>query len=172
MSALAAVLVLGSGAWIWAAGTVAHTAHAKRVAHRSFKVKGNLRLPLRPGSSQRIKLRLTNRRRFTLWITRLKVRVSVDRAHRAAGCSAKRDFAIRQLPRRAFPFGLRKRSTRSLKSLGIHALPRIRMRNLPRNQDACKGARLRLRYRGRARKTRPRGPHPRGGHRSVGTRTP
>ena len=146
---------------------------AKRSRHASFAIRGNVRVPLRPGSSQRLNLRLINRRRFTLWITRLKVRVSVDRRHRAAGCSARRDFAVRQLRRRAYPIRLPRRRSRRLSALGVRVLPRLRMRDLAgTNQDACKGASLRLRYRGRARKSRPHGRRPRAAAAVEGVWTP
>jgi hypothetical protein len=121
--------------------------------HRAFVIAGKLRAPLHPGSSQRIDLRLANRSRVPLWLTRLTVRVAVDRAHRRAGCSARRDFAVRQMPRRAFPLRLRPRLRLRLRRA---IRPRVRMRNLARvNQDGCKGARLTLRYRGTARSSRP-----------------
>ncbi len=141
----------------FAVRAVSSSPPAKRSRHASFAIKGKLRVPLRPGASERLDLRLINRRHFTLWVTRLKVRVSVDRRHRVAGCSARRDFAVRQLQLRAYPIKLRRRSARRLSALGVHHLPRLRMRDLARtNQDACKGATLRLRYRGTARKSRPR----------------
>jgi hypothetical protein len=146
---------------------------AKHHRRASFAIKGGLRVPLRPGTSQRLNLKVINRRRFTLWVTRLKVRVSVDRRHRLAGCSARRDFAVRQLRRRAYPIKLRRRSARRLSALGVHRLPRLRMRDLSStNQDACKGATLRLRYRGRARKSRARGQRPRTAISTVGFWTP
>ena len=153
MVLLCALLLLVPVAF--AVHTVSRTTSAKPSRHAAFAIKGDLRVALRPGSSQRLNLRLINRRHFTLWITRLKVRVSVDRRHRVAGCSARRDFAVGQLPRRAFPIRLPRRRTRRLSALGVHVLPRLRMRDLAgTNQDACKGASLRLGYRGRARKTR------------------
>ena len=116
---------------------------------RAFTVHGRLRVPMRPGSSERLDLALTNRRRFTLWVRRLTVHVSVDRRHRARGCSVRRDFTLRQLRRSAYPIRLRRRTTRRLSALGVRMLPRVAMRDLARvNQDACKGATLRLRYRG------------------------
>ena len=118
---------------------------------RAFTVRGRLQRPLRPGSSERLDLALTNRRRFTLWMKRLTIQVSVDRRHRVRGCSVRRDFAVRQLRRSAYPIRLRRRTTRRLSALGIRMLPRVAMRDLVRvNQDACKGATLRLRYRGSA----------------------
>jgi len=90
-----------------------------------------------------------------------------------AGCSARRDFAVRQLQRRAYPIRLPRGRTRRLSALGVRVLPRLRMRNLAgRNQDACKGASLRLRYRGRARKTRPDVRRPRAAAAVEGVQTP
>src|SRR5687768_10447651 len=84
------------------AGSLAiYSAHGARSAKRtrasSLAIKGSVRVPLRPGTSRTLNLTLINRRHFALWITRLRVRVSVDRKHRAAGCSATRDFAVRQI---------------------------------------------------------------------------
>ena len=153
IAVLAALLVLGPAVY----ASVAHRG-AKRHAHRSFALQGNVKTPLRPGTSGPVKVRLRNRRRHALWITRLRVRVSVDRAHRLAGCSARRDFFVRQLARRWYPIRLpRKRRVgrarwRSLGSLGVLKRPRVGMRYLPGiDQDACKGAKLRLRLTGRAR---------------------
>jgi hypothetical protein len=118
---------------------------------RAFTVHCRPRVPLRPGSTERLNLALTNRRRFTLWVRRLTIRVSVDRRHRARECSVRRDFAVRQLRRSAYPIRLRRRTTRRLSALGVRVLPRVAMRDFRRvNQDACKGATLRLRYRGSA----------------------
>ena len=171
IAVLAVLLVLGPAVY----ASVAHRG-AKQHRHRSFALKGNVKTPLRPGTSGPVKLRLRNHRRHTLWITRLRVRVSVDRAHRAAGCSARRDFVVRQLPRRWYPIRLpRKRRVgrarwRSLSALGVRKRPRVGMRYLPGvDQDACKGAKLRLRLTGRARKKRPRPQRSRSGLTPVRT---
>jgi hypothetical protein len=158
LTLVAALLVVGPAGY-------AATA-AKHSRHRAFKIRGGLRQPLFPGASQPLELTLTNRAGVTLSITRLRVRVRIDAAHRAAGCSAKREFAIRQLPRSAFPIrlpgrrnrrtGRPLRITRTLTALRLRTRPWVGMRDLPfTNQGACKGARLRLRFRGRARKSRP-----------------
>jgi hypothetical protein len=119
-----------------------------RPAHRSLDIRGNASEPLRPGLSQPLRLRLRNRRGVPLLVVGLHVRARVDRRHRQAGCT-RRDFAVRQLPAAAFPFRLAPRVARPLERMA-HRLPRLRMKNLPtRNQDACKGARLHLRYRAR-----------------------
>src|SRR5687767_3626550 len=91
------LLVAGSVAVYAAAGRTS----AKRSTTTSLTIKGSLRVPLRPGASRKLDLTLANRRAFALRVTRLRVRLSVDRRHRAAGCSARRDFAVRQIPRRA-----------------------------------------------------------------------
>ncbi len=151
-----AVLVLGSGAYT----VIAMVRTPPVTRQHPFTIKGDVHVPLRPGSSQALNPALTNRYRFKLWITRLSVRVSLDLRHLRAGCSIGRDFAVRQLRSRAYPIGLPRRSTRRLSRLRGGALraplPRVSMRYLAdRNQDACKGASLRLTYRAVARRTRP-----------------
>ena len=125
---------------------------ANRQAHRSFEIAGRLPRPLVPGASQPLNLRLTNRRRFGLRITRLTVGVTVDARHAAAGCSSSANFRVMRLAKGAYPIRLRPRSTRTLRGLGVRRLPLVVMRNLATNQDACQGARLSFRYKGRARR--------------------
>lgn len=127
------------------------TSAPERHAH-GFKIHGNLGRPLAPGVSRPLNLKLTNPYRFSLKIKRLTVAVSVDPAHAAAGCRASSNFKVTRLPRRSYPIRLRPRRTRTLRALRVKRLPRVAMRNLPTNQDACKGARLKLRYAGRARR--------------------
>ena len=152
----AALLVLVPAAF--ALHMVAGRKSAEPARQRPLAIRGDLRVALRPGVSLPLNLVLSNRYHFTLQITRLTVRASVDRRHRAAGCSVRRDFAARQLAFSAYPIRLPRGRTRRLTQLGVHPLPRIRMRALARtNQDACKGASLRLSYSARARKPRPAG---------------
>jgi hypothetical protein len=126
----------------------------KRRGPSAFKIAGKLPRPLVPGTSQSLNLRLTNRRRFGLRITKLTVRVTVDARHVAAGCRRAPNFKVTPLARAAYPIRLRPRVTRTLRAVGIRRLPRVAMRNLATNQDACKGARLTFRYAGRARRWR------------------
>ena len=150
-----------------------HKRARPRAEAPAFAISGSLRGTLRPGMSQPVDLALDNRTRAALRITDLQVRLEVDAAHRAAGCSAERDFTIEQLPPSAFPIVLPARrpfqpgwpapfmwhATQrwSLAALGITALPSIGMQNLAQtNQDACQGAALRLTFSGTARKAQAR----------------
>ena len=130
------------------------TTPAKRHADPAFHIDGRLPRPLVPGASQPLNLRLTNRRRFGLRITRLTVGVTVDARYVAAGCRSSANFRVMQLARGAYPIRLRPRGRRTLRRLGVRQLPRVVMRNLASNQDACKGARLKFSYAGRARRWR------------------
>jgi len=119
----------------------------------AFKVSSaSLVEPLRPGASQALNLLLTNPHRYSLAVTRVTVAIAVDRAHARAGCNAARDFRSIRMPSTSYPIRLWPRRTLSLWSLGVRVLPRVAMVALPLNQDACKGARLTLRFGGRARR--------------------
>ena len=139
----------------------------------AFAITGSLRGTLRPGVSRWVDLALDNRTRAALWITDLRVGLGIDADHRAAGCSPERDFSIEQLPASTFPIVLPARrpfrpgrpapfmwnATQrwSLGALGVAGLPSIAMQNLPQtNQDACKGATLRLSFTGSASKAHAR----------------
>jgi hypothetical protein len=139
----------------------------------AFSISGNLRGTLRPGMSQWVDLALDNHTRAALWITDLRVGLDVDADHRAAGCSPERDFSVEQLPASAFPISLPARRpfrpgwpapfmwsasrSWSLGALGVTGLPSIAMQDLAQtNQDACKGATLRLSFTGSARKAHAR----------------
>lgn len=112
-----------------------------------LEISGRLSVPLRPGLSQPIDLRIANRYAFGVRLNLLTVKLSVDRAHRRAGCRAKRDFFVWQVPRREYPIRVDPASTQRLNELGVQALPEIEMRNLADvNQDGCQGAVLKLRY--------------------------
>jgi hypothetical protein len=119
-----------------------------------FKISGRLPGPLAPGVSQPLNLRISNRSRHSLLITKLTVSLRLDAAHRRAGCSRKRSFRVTRLKRSQYPISVPARRTGSLWALGVRNLPRVRMLDLATNQDACKGASLRLRFGGRARRGR------------------
>ncbi len=148
-SALALAAVVAPVSLAGQALVSAHSATAP-----GFKISGRLAGPLAPGVSQPLNLRLSNRSRHRLLITKLTVSLRLDAAHRRAGCSWKRGFRVTPLKRSQYPISLPARRTRSLWALGVRALPRVSMLNLPTSQDACKGATLRLRFAGRARRGR------------------
>ena len=142
----------------------------------AFAIVGAVRAALRPGGMQPIDLALRNRTRSTLWITDVRVDVDVDDAHAEAGCSVARDFSVGQLPASSFPIvlpaaglfrpgwpapvGWQLQHAWALRDLGVADLPWIQMRNLVRtNQDACKGAMLRLTFTGTAVGSRTRAVH-------------
>ena len=112
----------------------------------------NVVAPMRPGTSQALDLRLTNPHRHSLSITQLTVTIAVDAAHARAGCDARRDFRFVAMPKSSYPLRVRPGRTVSLRALRVRVLPRVAMVALPRNQDACKGARLTLKLGGRARR--------------------
>ena len=145
---LAALVAFGADAHQLFSGAAASSTVKRHP--RGFEIRGNLPRPLAPGVSQPLNLRLTNPYRFSLRIKKLTVAVRVDAKHAAAGCRVSRNFTLKRLATRAYPIRLGPRRTRTLRALRIRRLPRVAMRNLPTNQDACKGARLRLRYVGRA----------------------
>lgn len=135
-------------------GCLTYGVHAavKRLAARAprqgaLTLSGTLTVPLAPGTSRPIDVRLANSYPFALTVRGITVRLSVDRRHRRAGCSASRDFSIRQMPPRAFPILVPASTSASLTDLGVYLMPRLAMINRPlRDQGACRGADLVLRY--------------------------
>jgi hypothetical protein len=133
-----------------AAGVLPGASRASKTPARSLSVSGTASRKLAPGLSAALNLRLTNRRAFRLKVSKLKITVGIDAKHRRAGCSATRDFSIRQLDKRQPARALPAHRTRTLKQLGVRRYPSLVMHNLSRNQDACKGAKIMLSYRGAA----------------------
>jgi hypothetical protein len=148
------VVVLCAGLAVGVAGAAQRVQPKRPVPPSSAFMIGaaNLRHALRPGTSQSLDLRLTNPHHHSLAITGLTATVVVDRAHARAGCDARRDFRWVDAPAASYPVRLRARRTRSLRQLGMRVLPRVAMVAVPRNQDACKGARLGLELGGGARR--------------------
>lgn len=116
----------------------------------AFEICGDLARPLAPGTSQPLDMQISNPTRHRLHITRLTVSLKLDSAHERAGCTAAHGFRVTGLGARQYPIVVPPRSTRSLRALGIRPLPRVRMLALPANQDVCKGAKLHMRFLGRA----------------------
>lgn len=127
-----------------------------------FEVTRDLQYPMSPGVNRGLNVRLRNPSRYWLAVTDITVTVSVDRAHRAAGCSASRDFLVRQMPKRVYPIVLRPGANTRLRSLGVNLVPRLYMLNLPTvNQNACKGAKLTFHFTATSRATTSRPVQPR-----------
>lgn len=163
-----ATYALGSAAL----GTVNQVQSAKKKKKRkgreSFQVYAYLDGKLSPGRTLPIKLTVSNDRPRSIWVTQMRLKMSIDAAHKAAGCSTTRDFRLRQIPEKFTPFKLKantvKHSGGSAKGKkgkkgkkqrkgrkgwkpftpkGANGPPTITMLNLPHvNQDACKGAKL------------------------------
>lgn len=146
----------------------------KRRAKTAFIVKGEMVTTLRPGVKSQVKVSLANKKYTAIWVKSLRMSVSIDVAHAAAGCSVGRDFRVTQLPRKAFPLKLTKAKKqrkargskkkrkakvrwRAITAKKAKGLPAIEMVNLPDvNQDACKGATLNLKFTGKATNKKPK----------------
>ncbi|MEA2219533.1 MAG: hypothetical protein QOJ35_2159 [Solirubrobacteraceae bacterium] len=118
------------------------------VQAREFHIRGGLTVPLYPGAGAPLDLVLTNPNRFDLRVVALSVRLGAATTN--AGCGGDENYAVGQY-RGRYPLRLRPGTTR-LHSLVLSPSlwPRVSMRDLPTNQDACKGAVVSLRYRGTA----------------------
>lgn len=153
-AAMIAIVIVVVSCGVYIGGV--NAAAKKRLTH-SFHVRGKLAAPLHPGDRQILRLTVINRKPFPIWVTSLKVRATVDQRHVRAGCSATRDFKIVQIRGKAFPIRLGSKTSkrRRAKTTRTKISAVVSMRNLRRvNQDACKGAKLRFAYRGRATKPR------------------
>lgn len=160
---LVAIAFLAVGSVVQASIRRHHRHHGKDRPHARFDIAGRIEAPFVPGVTQPVDVTLANHIRHVLWISDLKLTVTVDAAHAAAGCSAARDFVVAQLPRETYPIRLPARSPYTgawparlrwpggrrwrLRELGVPVLPTISMVNLPDvDQDGCKGAKLHLRF--------------------------
>lgn len=135
----------------------------KQRAIPSFKIMTRLSERLSPGKTTQVRLYLANNLNKPVTVKRLSLKLRVDEAHAAKGCSVKRDYRVIQLPKRAFPYTLKPRGRpsgtkksrknqrarwRRMRPKQAAHLPAIKMLDLRDvNQDACKGARLRVSFR-------------------------
>jgi hypothetical protein len=115
---------------------------------RPFGIRGELARTLRPGAGGPLNVVLTNPHRFDVRIRSLVVGLRARTTR--AGCSGTGNYAITQF-RGRYPLALEPGST-ALSTLRPDSAtwPRVAMRDLPVNQDACRGARLSLTYRAKA----------------------
>lgn len=119
-----------------------------KTAPAGFKIYGTVRTPLVPGRTLPLNLLLVNKHTWPIRIRRISVSMTVDRAHDRAGCARLVHYRQRAMPRSSYPIVMRPRTRLTLRQLGVRRLPSITMLNLAKNQDVCRGAKLRLRYRG------------------------
>ena len=121
--------------------------------HRGKRVQitGTVQSVLSPGVSAPIRLTFTNPNRRKVKIRRIRVtiaRVTAPRADAAHPCGTG-DFEVQQLGRAV----LKLPAKRSTDLVALHVppslWPRVTMRNLPVNQDGCRGAQLTLKFRAR-----------------------
>jgi hypothetical protein len=113
-----------------------------------FRVGGDLGPSLYPGASAPLNLALTNPHSFAIRVTRLTV--AAEASTTRARCAGSENFAVRQY---AGPYPLTLPPGRARMSALVpdsRLWPRVAMRNLPINQDACKDADLTLAYGGTA----------------------
>jgi hypothetical protein len=112
-----------------------------------FRIDGDLGRRLYPGMSAPVDLTLTNPHRFAIRVTRLTV--AAEASTTGARCGTE-NFAVRQYAG-PYPLTLPPGGAQLSALVSDSRLwPRLGMRNLPINQDACKDAHLTLAYGGTA----------------------
>lgn len=152
VAASATTLVAG-GAYAAAAGT-AGTAGQRNAAPASkgkpFTITGSPTAPIAPGRSAHLDLALTNPNDHAIRVTSITVAVTTTSSD---ACPVRDNFSVTQVAQRRYPLILPAGGPTRLSQLGVAAgdLPTLALVNSPtRNQDACKGATLELRYSGEA----------------------
>ena len=149
---------LPAGGWQLSAALPFLKHHATWVAHgpqlhRGVKVRvtGAAQGPLRPGVWAPVALTLKNPNSHSVQMNRVRVkvvRIVAPQANAAHPCT-KADFVVRQMPRSTYQ--LPAAGSTDLAALGVPvgSWPRLAMRNRPANQDGCKGAVVKLRFKAR-----------------------
>jgi hypothetical protein len=129
-------------------------AHGPSQLHRGHKVKitGAAHGQLRPGTSAPIALTFQNPNKHRVKMNRVRVKISgviAPNADAAHPCTAA-DYAIRQMPRKTL-LKIRGKRTTALAATKIpmESWPWLTMLNRPLNQDGCKGAEVRLKFKAR-----------------------
>lgn len=135
-----------------AAGNVSPTADWEwRVTQQSglpFTVTGNLTGLLAPGLSGTLALKVANPNNVPIFVTALTV--TVQGASTKPGCNGPANLQIQQSNVSvAAPLTVPANGQVTLPSGGVTA-PQVLMKNLPTNQDACKGATFTFTYGGSA----------------------
>ena len=129
-------------------------AHGPLQLRRGHKVKvtGVAQGQLRPGASAPIALTFQNPNKHKVQMKRVRVKISgviAPNADAAHPCTTA-DYTIRQMPRRTV-LKVRGKRTTALAAMHIpmESWPWITMLNRPLNQDGCKGAEVRLKFKAR-----------------------
>lgn len=186
LASKAAILIVcglaafATGAIVVHAATSGQTTAKKKVSSKprpSFRIRTQLTEQLSPGRTVPLKISFANTRDKNIWLHRFAVRLTIDKAHMAAGCSIRRDYRVMQFPKKFFPYKIAKaqriKGTKKLR-LKYRTIPAKKSNGKPAlimlappgvNQDACKGATLTLNY-----TTRSSTKKPRKAKRSVATR--
>lgn len=177
LASKAAILIVcglaafATGAIVVHAATSAQTSAKKKVSSKakpSFRIRTQLMDQLSPGRSVQLKISFANTRNKNIWLHRFAIRLNLDKAHMAAGCSIRRDYRVMQFPKKFFPYKISKAKRikgtkklrlkyRTIPAKKSNGKPRLIMLALPGvNQDACKGATLTLSYTTRSSTKKPR----------------
>lgn len=177
LASKAAILIVcglaafATGAIVVHAATSAQTTAKKKVSSKarpSFRIRTQLMDQLSPGRTVPLRISFANTRNKNIWLSRFAVRLNLDKAHMAAGCSIRRDYRVMQFPKKFFPYKIPKaqriKGTKKLR-LKYRTIPANKSNGKPAlimlappgvNQDACKGATLTLSYTTRSSTKRPR----------------
>lgn len=141
------VTVTASGAGSTGSGSAVVTL-VLETAGRPFLIAGTVGA-LAPGVIRPIDLSLTNTGTVALPVTGLAVRLPT--ATSKPDCSVTANYELKQYTGR-YPLTVPAGATVTLSGLGVPQAdwPALTMRNLPTNQDACKGASMSLTYSGTA----------------------
>lgn len=177
LASKAAILIVcglaafATGAIVVHAATSAQTSAKKKKrskAQPSFKIRTQVTDQISPGRTVPLKISFANTRTKNIWLTRFAVRLNLDKAHMAAGCSIRRDYRVMQFPKKFFPYKIPKAKLpkgkkklkltyREIPAKKSNGKPALIMLSPPGvNQDACKGATLSLSYTTRSSTKRPR----------------
>lgn len=141
----------------WAPSGADSAQHAQlgrvTLARGAVRISGSATTQLYPGGFSPVALRFTNRTGHVLRLGRVKVSVKkvVSPTATATHPCTRTDFAVTQMKRWLPRLPTGKHTLTSLR-VPVQYWPRVTMRNRPVNQDGCKGARLVLGFKARARR--------------------
>jgi hypothetical protein len=113
------------------------------------RITGNVAVPLSPGVAAPITVRFTNSYPRSVAMQRVRVSIaSISAPHADATHRCTRmDFEIHQMPRRTLHVPARRAVDLTALGIPVASWPTLAMRNLPYNQDGCKGATVTLHFR-------------------------